>query len=370
MKKLILLLVLLSGIGWAQSAGTVSQANAASTGTTLNYLASQTATNTMILASSTTAPAWIVTANAGTTGNPSLALTGQAGCNMDSTISSAAAGYYVIANASTGQCHAQSAAPASGTWVVGTLAAASTTSGSTALVTISGYFYGGGGAVSYNGTQFTPALTDTNFGTVSLPEVISTVVYDSTANSTASFGSGQVTAGTVTTNCVATTSATTNCTVGNTSTYTYLGWQLEIPANTLVAAKKIRVDVDYSQAAVATIPNFNFSTFLCTVSACASGTVTAMTNSVVAETQSQNSQIATFDYAGTAAPGSSVDVIASVGNTGGTGSGILNYLSTVAQPVAIATNGNLFLDFGLKFSSISQAGNYVRLLGVTVTVFN
>ena len=145
MKKLLVFLALIgaSVSALAQSAGIAQQANAGTTGTTLNYLASMNSSNAMVLTSSTTVPAWIVTGNAGTTGTPTLATTGQANCNMDATNASGMSGAFVIANASTGQCHAQTAAPTAGTYVIGFLASASTSSGSNSAVNIdSGFFTG------------------------------------------------------------------------------------------------------------------------------------------------------------------------------------------------------------------------------------
>lgn len=180
-----------------------------------------------------------------------------------------------------------------------------------------------------------------------------------------------VTAGTATTNCIATTNATSNCTVGA-STFTYYGWQLEIPANTLVAAKKIRVDVGYQQAVAATEPTFTFASFLCTISACASGTVTTMTTVAVVPTANFSGAMASFEYTGTAAAGATANVYGNAGYTSASSAtiGLPSDGNTTTQPVANATNGNLFLNFGLKFSSLATAGNYIRFQTVTVTVYN
>jgi hypothetical protein len=48
-----------------------------------------------------------------------------------------------------------------------------------------------------------------------------------------------------------------------------------------------------------------------------------------------------------------------------------NFINTTTEPASgLATNGNLYLDFALEFSSIAQGGNYIRIHIVTVTVFN
>src|SRR5208282_5362057 len=141
--NLLWLIPLLCSLAFGQAA--VTYTNAGTTGTTLNSLGVINTSNNAVIAttSNTGVPAYIVVGGAGTTGLGVLAVAGQASCTMDSTIASAAGGFYVIASTTTGgDCHAQSAAPAAGTWVVGYLAASSTTSGSTALVTVNGYIYG------------------------------------------------------------------------------------------------------------------------------------------------------------------------------------------------------------------------------------
>lgn len=145
MKRLstLLALLLLPAVAFGQASRAVP--NAGTTGTTLNSLATiQTAYTAVIATTSNTAvPTYIVVAGAGTSGIGVLAFGGQGLCTMDSTIASAAAGDYIIASVTTGgDCHAQSAAPALGVWVVGFLDSASTTSGSTALVNVVSGFYG------------------------------------------------------------------------------------------------------------------------------------------------------------------------------------------------------------------------------------
>lgn len=135
------------------------QPNDATTGTTLYGTATINLAGNAINAttSNTTVAAYIVvcpTAAAscpsynGKTGNAALAENGTlAPCTMDSNIASSAGGYYVVNSTTTlagPECHAQSAAPGGGTWVIGYLAANSTTSGSTALVAVNGFIFGGG----------------------------------------------------------------------------------------------------------------------------------------------------------------------------------------------------------------------------------
>lgn len=146
MKKLFLAVMLLLSASLVFGQASVTYTNAGTTGTTLNSLAKINTTNNAVITATTdvAVPAYIVVAGNGTTGLGVLAVAGQANCTMDSTIASAAGGDYVINSVTTaGDCHAQSAAPSYGTWVVGTLASGSTTSGSVAAVTInSGFFTG------------------------------------------------------------------------------------------------------------------------------------------------------------------------------------------------------------------------------------
>lgn len=128
---------------------TIPVMNAGTTGTTLNETAIVNSSGNAIVAGTinTGVPTYIVIGGGGTVGQAQLAVTGPAYCTMDSTIASAAGWYYVINSTSTpGDCHAQSAAPSGGTWVIGYLESASTTSGAKSLVHVSSYVYGGTGA--------------------------------------------------------------------------------------------------------------------------------------------------------------------------------------------------------------------------------
>lgn len=154
--KLAFLILGLPALLFAQAGGLINgtrgfpQANDGATGTTVNLLATINTSGNAIKATTgnTSVPTLIVVGGAGTTGNAALASNGTlAPCTMDATIASAAGGDFVIASTGTaGQCHPQSAAPSAGTWVVGYLAASSTTSGSTALVVVDGFIYGGAGS--------------------------------------------------------------------------------------------------------------------------------------------------------------------------------------------------------------------------------
>jgi len=149
-----LLFLLVPAALFGQAGGLVNgtrgfpQPNNTSTGTTLNGTAVITAGLAINAGTSnTTVPAYIVIGGAGTSGNAVLASDGSiAPCIMDSTISSGASNYYVINSTTTAkECHAQSAAPSSGVWIIGFLSVDATTSGSTANVAVHGAFYGGGG---------------------------------------------------------------------------------------------------------------------------------------------------------------------------------------------------------------------------------
>lgn len=161
-KHICILLVLLASASMAFGQASVTYTNAGTTGTTLNSLAKINTSNNAVITATTdvAVPAYIVVAGNGTTGLGVLAVAGQANCTMDSTIASAAGGFYVINSATTGgDCHAQSAAPAYGTWVVGTLASASTTSGSVAAVTINSGFYTGTVPLTSVATQTANTVT-------------------------------------------------------------------------------------------------------------------------------------------------------------------------------------------------------------------
>jgi hypothetical protein len=149
--------------------------NDGSTGTTLNAPAKViAATNTAINAGTgdTTVPTFICMNNCGTSGQVGLATNGQAPCIMDSNQSSA--GEFFVINSTTTvsgpRCHAQAAAPANGTWVIGFLSATSTTAGALANVWVNGFFYGsstgGGGGANPGGavcsSQF--QVNSTTFG--------------------------------------------------------------------------------------------------------------------------------------------------------------------------------------------------------------
>ena len=72
-----------------------------------------------------------------------------------STIASSAGAYYIINSPTVNHtCHAQSAAPSSGTWVIGFLASSSTTSGAVALVAVNSFVIG---ASSSGGEMIFPA---------------------------------------------------------------------------------------------------------------------------------------------------------------------------------------------------------------------
>ncbi len=167
MKNALRLIVALLGVlcglpAFAQVAIPIT--NATSTGTTVNSTAIINSSVNAILAntSNTTVPTYIVTGGAGTSGQAQLVMLGQALCTMDSTTSGSA--WYFVVNSVTnaGYCHAQSAAPSAGTWIIGYLSSASTTSGATALVNVNSYVYGGGSGGG--GGTTTNSLTANNSG--------------------------------------------------------------------------------------------------------------------------------------------------------------------------------------------------------------
>jgi hypothetical protein len=170
--KAFALILLGASFAWAQSGGLINgtrgfpQPNDGTTGTTVNETAIINSSGNAVIAgtTSTTIPSYIVVGGAGTTGNAVLASAGTlAPCKMDSTIASAAGEYYVITSATTGgECHAQSAAPSPGTWVIGFLHDSATTSGSNALVAVENFVLGatsGGGTVTTTGSPASGNLT-------------------------------------------------------------------------------------------------------------------------------------------------------------------------------------------------------------------
>jgi hypothetical protein len=144
--------------------------NDGSTGTTQFASAKINAAGNAINATTgdTAIPTYPVLAGAGTSGNAALAYSGPAYGTMDSTIASGAGGFYII-NSTTAahEFHAQSAAPSAGVWVVGYLISSSTTSGSSALIQVNGYVFGGSGSaptagsgISVSGTAVSENVSD------------------------------------------------------------------------------------------------------------------------------------------------------------------------------------------------------------------
>ena len=172
MRKLILTLALIAAVGLPAAAqeiefGAPSRPlqNDATTGTTLNGTAKVIpGTNAAITAGTgdTTVVTLICVNGCGVGGPVGLAQNGQAACTMD-TNQSSAGGFFVVNSTTTaGRCHAQAAAPANGTWVIGFLSTTSTTTGATANVWVNGLFYGsstGGGG----GTPCTIAALSLQF---------------------------------------------------------------------------------------------------------------------------------------------------------------------------------------------------------------
>lgn len=147
---------LLAASAFAQSGGLVNatrgypQPNDGTTGTTLNGTAKAQANGTIINAGTgdTTVPTYIIIGGAGTSGQAVIAAQGTlAPCTMDSTIASNAGGFYVVNSTSVAHdCHAQSAAPAPGTWIIGYMHDQATATGVTALVAVNNFVLGNGNA--------------------------------------------------------------------------------------------------------------------------------------------------------------------------------------------------------------------------------
>jgi hypothetical protein len=167
MKKLYALLLTMAFASPAFAQVAIPVTNAATTGTVLNETAIVNSSNDAVVAATTntTVPAYIVIAGAGTAGQSQLAITGPAPCIMDSTIANAA-GWFFVVNSTTvaGDCHAQSATPSAGTWVVGYLDSSSTTAGSAAQVDVTPFVFGGAGSGGSSGFPITLGSTSVAAG--------------------------------------------------------------------------------------------------------------------------------------------------------------------------------------------------------------
>jgi hypothetical protein len=164
MIKTLLLATLILALGLSargqeleNGATTFPQPNDTVTGTTFNGTVKINTSGKAINAGTadTTVETFICLLFCGTaTGNVGLAKPGSlALCTMDSTIASGAGGDYVInSTATASQCHAQSAAPAAGTWVIGYLPGNSTAINTTAVVFVDGFVFGGSGGTSFPST--------------------------------------------------------------------------------------------------------------------------------------------------------------------------------------------------------------------------
>jgi hypothetical protein len=164
MRKTLLLATLILALGLSargqeleNGATTFPQPNDTVTGTTFNGTVKINTSGKAINAGTadTTVETFICLLFCGTSaGNVGLAKPGSlALCTMDSTIASGAGGDYVInSTATASQCHAQSAAPAAGTWVIGYLPGNSTTINTAAVVFVDGFVFGGSGGTSFPST--------------------------------------------------------------------------------------------------------------------------------------------------------------------------------------------------------------------------
>jgi hypothetical protein len=117
------------------------------TGTTNNLLMKPTSTGCIKAGTGDiNTQTYIVQRGGATSGFAQYVSGGQGLCTMDANGSNTR-GFYVIASTGTaGQCHAQSAAPSVGIWVIGQMIANSTSVGASAAVNVDGYFYVASGA--------------------------------------------------------------------------------------------------------------------------------------------------------------------------------------------------------------------------------
>lgn len=255
MKKLILLLML-PGLAFGQGSS-ATPPNATTTGTTANLLAKITSAGAIITATTDGAiPMYIVVGGAGTAGNPSLAVAGDAYCIFDGTPS--AIGDFVQNSTTTaGECHdAGSTRPTGGT-IVGIVKSV-TGSGACAstcyLVGVTGpddqagsggnIFTGGWSAGVPPATGYFPvASRGTVLATATGPSVLVvpraiTVTGISAWISVANSGSQTIPITLVyctTTACSSVTTTAATCTIGNsTNVCSASGLSVSIPSGSLI----------------------------------------------------------------------------------------------------------------------------------------
>jgi len=157
--KTFLTLLLFASLSFAQTVtngapSLPAPTNDGTTGTQLNHTATVNVAGNAILAttSETTVPVFIVTAHAGTSGNPGFATSGIAQCFMDANESGSAMPYVVNSVITGGDCHAQSTTPSAGVYVLGFLYDSTTSTGVKANVIVAPFIYGGGGGSCGTGT--------------------------------------------------------------------------------------------------------------------------------------------------------------------------------------------------------------------------
>ncbi len=281
--------------------------NDTTTGTTVNRLAKIASTGCInATTSDTNIPVYIVTGGAGTSGSAQLSVSGQASCVMDSTIASGAEGYFVVASMTTAdECDAQSALP-TGVYIIGTLISGSTTAGSTAIVHQVGSF-----------------------------------------NPASSFLCSTVAASDTLTNASITTQQT-------------FASQCAIPANTLVTGRPIKVflGADTNQT---TGPIWTFKASLCTGTG-GTGTCVPIYTTPAANPSSSLTGVSgavNLVIVPQAAAGSSVALNTSVMITPEANSGGVPFSHNTlpTSQSGFATNGILYLNFFLTFSSTTGTNN-------------
>ena len=158
--KTFLTLLLFASLSFAQTVtngapSLPAPTNDGTTGTQLNHTATVNVAGNAILAttSETTVPVFIVTAHAGTSGNPGFATSGIAQCFMDANESGSAMPYVVNSVITGGDCHAQATAPSAGVYVIGFLYDSTTSTGTKANVIVAPFVYGGGGGLADPGAN-------------------------------------------------------------------------------------------------------------------------------------------------------------------------------------------------------------------------
>jgi hypothetical protein len=372
-RPLILFAILvLAATAFAQAGGVLNGSrgipvsNDTSTGTQLNGTAIIDSVGKAISAttSNTAVPTYIVTGGAGTAGNATLAVSGIAPCLMDITIGSGGGGYYVI-NSTTvaNECHPQMAAPASGIWVIGFLWAQATSSGQTANVVVSNFFYGGsgGGTVTGSGTAtFLPEWTSsTALGNSPLSDNGTTV-----SSSEPFFFGGNITVNGCTAGQVVLGDGTGCLTVGGSGTVTSLTFNAPLSGGTITTSGTVGITGAAGEILAGATPAFTATPILgvagTTVGTLGFRNATSGTITLSPPTGALGAPTITL-------PSASGTLCTTATCTGAVSS-VSNSDSTLTiTPTTGAVVGSLNLGHANTWTALQTFGSHISIGGVTAT---